>query len=170
MAINQASDELGITVGNIRSFYSGFQLPATITACTSPPTLTTLITNQIYPKEMWIPTAAPVTTPTVVNNPWNLLSTTSTVKAALCKGTSTEFVIRYTNIASGQCTDLLLRNSLPGRETGLVQISVNSAMVGKANTTTSATTTPLPIVPITAATACSSATANTIDWYYVLNN
>lgn len=160
--VNQASDELGITAANIRSLYAGYGIPSGLSAC--PPGFGTLIQYQVYPKEMWSPT-----TVGIVNNPWNVNSTTNTVEAALCAGSVTEFAIRYTEIPDNACADLLIRNSLPGRDTGLVQVNVNSTMVGQANTGSASSATPLPIAPVDASTACASAT-NTIDWYYVLNN
>ena len=163
--VNQASDELAEAALGIRGYYTGIPVPTGLAAC--PPDFTTLITNKVYPKEM-LATGA-------VNNPWNINSTTDTVKAAICKGAATEFVIRYIGISREACADMLVRNSLPGHDTGLIEVDVadgtvaspTPAMIGKVSAV--ATATPLPITPVDAATACGAA-SSTIDWYYNLNN
>ena len=156
--VNQAVDEIGVTANNIRGYYTGVPIP-TLTACPVDFTATpTLISTQVFPKEM--------IGGGVVNNPFNPNATTATALAALCKGTNvTEFVVRYTTLPKDGCTDLILRNSLPGSDTGLVGIYVNATSVGILGNTTK----PLPVSPVDASTACSSA-SNSIDWYYLMNN
>jgi type II secretory pathway pseudopilin PulG len=179
--INQASDELNLIGGNMHNLYAGRNTsyaalgspPATAGAANFSSLTPTYIQQGIFPVEMLSPGPATDTAPcagTIANNP---LSTT----AGSCGGAGTgsaqvalagtassgvQFVVRYTNIDADSCADLLVRNSLPGHETGLTQIIVSSGI------TYTNSAGQLPVTSIAASAACPRGATYSIDWYYNL--
>lgn len=185
VSINQATDELGQISQNMRNLYAGRTTsyaalgPLNATAADKDFTkfTPTYVQQNVFPPEMLSPGAAPGTVPcngTVANNAFGgpagtcgaAAVGTALIALAGSATTQVQYVIRYKGLSANDCADLLVRNSLPGRETGLAQIIVNNNNVpaGIAYNTT----TPLPLTSIAATNACNS-TTNIIDWYYNLN-
>lgn len=178
--INQAVDTLGQINVNMHNAFAG---RATSYAALTPPAAPdfaqtsftqTFISQGIVPYDLLSPSAAAGAPPcvgTIANNPWNSVegtcggAATGTIFLSLVGsvGNPVQFAVRFTNIGADACADLLVRTSLPGRETTLTRIDVGG------NSFTSAART-LPIDTITASGACPTAGAPfTIDWYFNLN-
>jgi prepilin-type N-terminal cleavage/methylation domain-containing protein len=176
----QGSDDLTNTVVNVRALYAG--LNTSYSALNPPaeqfhnplnagdvcyymnPANSPLGGPGIFPPDMKSP----------ANNPWSQTSVcpvdgSGSVGLALsCMNTAGAcdrtlpvlFVVRYVGLPSDACVSLLIRNSTPGSDTGLVQIVVNSG-------------TPITTLPVTAnlvATTCSGSSSYTVDWYYKLGS
>ena len=155
--INQAADELNHIAYNMRNFYAGQAAPNP--GCVAPTfsNMANYINSSIFPGEM-------LTSPGVINNAFNLGSTVSTAEADIVKCTTTSIVVRYTNVPGNYCQDLLVHNSLPGRDTGLTQIIAGGV-------TLTAAANALPVTPITAQAVCDQAGGPyTVDWYFNLEN
>jgi len=172
--VNESVDVLGQINVNMHNAFAG---RATSFAALGPPAVPdflqtsftdTFISQGIVPNDMLTPQVPPGTPPpagTIANNPWNTGSAIGTIFLSLigAAGNPVQFAVRYTNIGADACADLLVRTSLPGRETTLTRIDVGG------NTFTS-TAQQLPIDTITASGACPTAGAPfTIDWYFNLN-
>jgi len=165
---NRASDELNLIADNMRNFYvaQNVSVAALGVNCTINYSAAA-VSQGLFPKEM--------VSGGFANNPWNDGVATNTAQVGLTSNIvacptvqgPVQIVVEYTNIPAEACTDLVTRNSLSGRETGLQEIQVNAAVVGIAGNTGA---TPLPVDPITSKAHCTSATANTIDWFYNLHN
>ncbi len=175
--LNQAIDEIGAIVVNMRALYAGQN--ASAVAYKDFPTATpTLIQQLVFPAEMLVPSLPASGIPaagTVANNLMDQGLGGGTALVALCPVGSAcavggfnvaQFAVRYVNLTPETCTDLIVRNSTPGPDTGLLQIKVNGAVVGTANNGA----TPLPIDAVSAASACFRGGTYTVDWFYTLGS
>lgn len=172
--LDNATNELYLISNNVRQLFSSRPLPAACTPLNTANYITTLsngsLNHAVFPSEMVI-SAAPL-----INNQWNLSSTVSTAFADLCPGTlasplagllppqNVSYIdIQYVNIPESACVNLIAQNSIPGRDTGVIRISVNGAAAGA-----------LPVTPTAAATLCNNNrnanNTNTVDWYFQFNN
>jgi len=166
--VNQGLAEISIIVSNMRSLYAGQNISTaananTITFAKATPTL---VQQMIFPAEMLTPplptTGIPVAN-TVANNPW---APGGSAQIQLVAANPVQFTLRFLSIPANVCVDLIVRNSLPGADTGLMQIKVNNKVVG----ITGNVVTPLPIDPNVAASTCPTGATYTIDWYYTLGS
>jgi prepilin-type N-terminal cleavage/methylation domain-containing protein len=178
VSLNQASDDINLIAGNVRSYYAGQNTsfsalapPAAVTTTSFCTYTIRFLADNIFPSDMVTKTGAV----SLSNHPWSQTTTTcgasaiGSVNVSLV-GTANnpvQFVIRFVNVPAEACTDLITRNSLPGRDTGLTQIQVQPSGAAAAP----APITQLPISPTAAATACAGSgvaagTLYTIDWYY----
>jgi prepilin-type N-terminal cleavage/methylation domain-containing protein len=183
--INKSVDVLGQINVNMHDAFAG---RATSFAALAPPATPnfalftqTFISQGIMPYDMLSPSATAGTTPctgTIANNPWNSVegtcggAATGTILLSLVgsAGNPVQFVVRFTNIGADACADLLVRTSIPGRETSLQRI--RKGVTGGTMTNIGIygdSTRPLPISTIAASTACPTGSNYDIDWYFNLN-
>lgn len=164
---NQTMDQLGVLTSNMQSLFAGrnssvaaLAPPATFTA--SAAVTATFINAGMFPTEMVVAGAGGST----AFDPWKGQVFVGPVAPA--GSAVAQFVVEYTNIPSYGCTGLLTQTSAPGRETGLLQISLTSS----ANTVTKylASLNQMPISAGQAVLVCTDAAAPyTIDWYYSIS-
>jgi len=158
--VNQASDELYQISSNVRNLYAGIPLP-TVSWCADIRSLLPNTYTQIFPSEMIQNTSSGL----AINNPWG-----GAVILSICGGNTVSpesIMIEYDALPSAACEDLAVRNSLPGRDTGLFQMIMSYNRGG----TVTLSGTSLPVNPVTAMTSCANtANGNKIVWYYRLNN
>lgn len=174
LLVDRASDELNLIVGNMRNLYSGRNIsfaalsplpagaPTLANFCALTPTL---VGQGVFPAEMRAGAG------NIVNNPFSgaltgcAVGNVGTAMVALSGASDPVlFVVRFTNLPQDACTDMVVRNSTPGRDTGLRQIVVT----GGAATTFTQTGGRLPADAATAAIGCNAPGNYTIDWYYTL--
>lgn len=164
ISMNSASDELSEIVGNMRSLYAGRGIAGVSAICPSLSTATTtsFVQAGIFPTEM-VSTGCTAGSACYVNTPWNAGSTADTVNVNACGSSPVQIVVEYNGLDPEACADLLVHNSLPGRNSGLTQIVVGAAPAISG--------TNLPVTPTAAAAIClDPGGPYTIDWYYKLNN
>jgi hypothetical protein len=169
--INQGSDELQLTLNNVRNLYAGRNVAFNALNAARPlnPAPTPgdfgfynplMLQAQVFPREM--------IANGVANNVWNPSNAGGTAQVALAypnANNPVQIVVRYTNLPTEVCTDLLMRNSMPGNQTGLTRIAINApAAVYIQDPVTN--TQQLPVTAVNAAAACDGAANYTIDWYY----
>lgn len=175
--LNQAIDEINQIVANTRALYAGQNELAAATAQYSQGyNLSTQLSAQgVFPKEMLRPSNN-----VAADHPWDSTtggasSQVGSAQVSLVQPPSTpgasplEFTVRFVLIPPDVCADLLVRNSQPGTDTGLVKIVVT----GATTTGFSASLNQLPINPLQAAAVCVvgvAGTTYTIDWYYNLGS
>ncbi len=163
--VNQAVDELGVIVNNVRNYYNEWQFPSPA-ACPAalPGSLTPLpATTGIFPSEM--------VTGAVSNNVWNSGSATSTALVYVCGSAPVTFAIRYTGLTTQACLAMIPRTSAFASGMNLLQIMVLNDTAGTHTfSTVSTTTTNGAISPAAAKSFCTPTAGNTItlDWYYKL--
>lgn len=169
-SVNQASEELNQISQNMRNLFAG---RSTSYAALGPLNLVAtnadftnfsakVVQQNVFPNEMLSPPVAPGTIPpagTIAYTPWRALAQVALAGSA---ATPIQYVIRYNSLRAEVCSDLLMRNSLPGRETGLTQIIVSSGI-----TYTNAAR-QLPVTSLAANAACSGRASYNVDWYYSL--
>ncbi len=156
--LNQTTDQIGIIASNVRALYNGRSVPTASVAAT---TETAYLVGQnagVFPGEM--------VSGTTVKNMWN-----GNVTVAIDATTPVKVIISYQNIPFDVCTDLLVRNSQPGRDTGLVKINLTDSAALSQDFVSNAANHQLPVLPITAATACKAgAEPFTMTWSYIIGN
>lgn len=153
--LNQGVDEINLIVGNMRSLYAGQNASAAAAiALNSATNEGTFVSQGVFPKEMLRQTNT-----SLADNPWNQTVVAGSAQVGVVTGG--QFIVSYQNIPYDVCADLLVRNSTPGTDTGLVQITVGASTF---------TGTALPISPVQAAQVCVSGSTYTINWYYTLGS
>jgi hypothetical protein len=164
--LDTAANQIGTIVGNMRSLYSGQNA---INAPKIDFGTLTLVQQGVFPAEMLNPALPKSGIPaagTVANHTWSQNTPNGSVQIQVNDPTPGQFAVRFLQVPSDVCADLLVRNSQPGPETGLMQLKVNNTAVGIANDTSK----PLPMTPLSAAAACPTGETYTIDWYYTLGS
>jgi hypothetical protein len=179
---SQGSDDLANTVVNVRALYAGLN---TSYSALNPPTEP--LHNKLNAGDICYymtptnhsplsgPSIFPPDMKTPANNPWSAttlcsgvgsvgsvgLALSCTNSGGSCDSTlPVLLVVRYGGLPVDACANMLIRNSVPGADTGLVQIVVNGG-------------TPITALPVSAsavATACNGAATYTVDWYYKLGS
>lgn len=182
LALNTGSDQLNLSAINLRALYAAQNVSFTNLAPPSSPNFAayndTFVQKGVFPLDMLSPRPASgiaIPSGTVANHLWNQNTSGGSVQASLVgtAGNPVQFVIRYLNLPADVCAEFVTRNSLPGRETGLTEVDVNSAPVGRADKRTyqpASAALVMPIPAINASNACGASGAVTVDWYYNLGS
>ena len=158
--LNQVSDQLGIITSNMRAYYSGQSI--NVNGLNVAAAMPRFIAAGIFPAEM-------VVDANNAANAWNGAVTMSTNSPSA--GLPARFVISYYGIPADVCGSILSQNSLPGKDTGLVQINLKGSNAFPVVFLSDTSTHQLPIPPVTAINACSADPGPfRIDWVYILGN
>ncbi|MDX2027609.1 MAG: prepilin-type N-terminal cleavage/methylation domain-containing protein [Alphaproteobacteria bacterium] len=183
---NQASDELAIIVDNMRAAYNGTNASYSPIGGVPSPDFNQnndYVRKGVFPAEMLSPRplsgALPGTT-TVANHPWaqDPVYGTARVDQVGTVGAPLQLVVRYAKLNQQQCADMIMRNSMPGGETGLIKVVITSSNSGVSKTCTNTAEVGclLPIAPSDADDRCGDVWGGAddpgpfdVDWYYTLN-
>ncbi len=171
--LNRAGEDLGQIAINMRSMYTGRQTSFAALSPPATPNFTTYsqqyLQQGIFPSDMVTdPSAACANT--TVNTPWNkdvgICTGTAQISLVGSSGNPVQFIVRYSNVPSDACVDLLTHNSLPGPTTGLKRIDINGNPVGLDGNLAM----PLPMSVVAINAACLAGSISTLDWYYNLGS
>jgi Tfp pilus assembly protein PilE len=149
----QANRQLQSTVQNARQLYTrinGF------TAAAGSDLAVTLDKQDAFPKEMRVVQGTACTSaPCALNHPWSSVSTGTVT--AFVGSTSNSFAIKFSALTKKACVGLATKLS-GGDISNLLSIKINSGSYLSG--------TSLPVGAVGADVACTSATANSIEWVF----